>query len=351
MIKELSTIATTIKQNHPELNEKNICFTYLSCLLFDIELNKFFDDELLNLIAPYFINFKTDESKQDIHLLYEQFLSEYDKQHQKNLGVWYTPQPIVNYMINAAHHISLSKFNTSLDDKDNQIIDPATGTGTFISTLLNTVSNPDIHAVEIDPTSSQFAALNFFSKNKDNKINLHTLNTLEGSLQLNKPEKLRIIIGNPPYNGSSKNSSKFITDLMETYKPDFNIGPGLNDDYIKFFRYAESLIQEVDKGMLLFITNSSFIKSQAAQEMRKSLLNTFDEIYIINLNGNKNKEDKNVFNIKTETCISILIKTNNKEKHSLAKVFYEDLIGSAESKFEWLNNNPFKVEGVTNEEK
>jgi predicted helicase len=133
---------------------------------------------------------------------------------------------------------------------------------------------------------------------------------------------------------------------MEAYKTEFNIGPGLNDDYIKFFRYAESLIQEVDKGMLLFITNSSFIKSQAAQEMRKSLLSTFDEIYIINLNGNKNKQDKNVFNIKTETCITILIKTNQKEKNSLAKVFYEDLIGSAEFKFDWLNNNPFQVEGV-----
>ena len=346
MIKELSIIATTIKQNHPELNEKNICFTYLTCLLFDIELKNFFDESLLDLIAPYFIDFKLEDNKQEIHLLYEQFLSEYDKQQQKNLGVWYTPQPIVNYMINAAHHISLCKFNISLNDKDNQIIDPATGTGTFISTLLETVSNPDIHAVEIDPTSSQFAALNFLSKNKDNKVNLHTLNTLEGSLKLNKPEKLRIIIGNPPYNGSSKNNSKFITNLMEAYKTEFNIGPGLNDDYIKFFRYAESLIQEVDKGMLLFITNSSFIKSQAAQEMRKSLLSTFDEIYIINLNGNKNKQDKNVFNIKTETCITILIKTNQKEKNSLAKVFYEDLIGSAEFKFDWLNNNPFQVEGV-----
>ncbi len=181
---------------------------------------------------------------------------------------------------------------------------------------------------------------------KDNFVGLLARET-EGANQVKENKPVFVVIGNPPYNRKSKNQSTFITDLMEEYKPDFNTAGGLNDDYIKFFRYAHDLINKKETGLIAFITNNSFIKSQACQQMRISLLKDFDEIFILNLNGDATKEDKNVFDIKTNVCITFLVKTNAKDKNSFAEVFYADLVGSKEFKFESLQKSNFKFKELT----
>lgn len=333
---------------------------------------------------------------------YEDFLAEYSPETRKNLGVWYTPEAIVDYMINFSNDVLINKLNVTdgflnteyveVNDKKYskvQVLDPATGTGNYILRLTQIICSKitdkekridfvlnhlvdKINAFEISNTSCIFASMQFYQLlfkyggTKENyksildlRPNIYLTNTLDkkqnslsptsgfaklladenhGANQVKENKPVFVVIGNPPYNGDSKNNSKFITNLMESYKPNFPIGPGLNDDYIKFFRYAHDLINKQETGLVSFITNNSFIKSQACQQMRISLLKDFDEIYILNLNGDKTKEDKNVFDIKANVCITFLIKTGVKDKDDFGQVFYTDLIGSKTFKFESLQN-------------
>lgn len=342
---------------------------------------------------------------------YEDFLAEYSPETRKNLGVWYTPEAIVDYMINFSNDVLINKLNVTdgflnteyveVNDKKYskvQVLDPATGTGNYILRLTQIICSKitdkekridfvlnhlidKINAFEISNTSCIFASMQFYQLlfkyggTKENyksildlRPNIYLTNTLDkkqnsltpvsgfaklladenhGANQVKENKPVFVVIGNPPYNGDSKNNSKFITNLMESYKPDFPIGSGLNDDYIKFFRYAHDLINKQETGLVSFVTNNSFIKSQACQQMRISLLKDFDEIYILNLNGDKTKEDKNVFDIKANVCITFLIKTGVKGKDDFGQVFYTDLIGSKTFKFESLQNRNIRFKQLT----
>ena len=117
---------------------------------------------------------------------------------------------------------------------------------------------------------------------------------------------IMVVIGNPPYSVSSSNKGKWITDLIKDYKKDLNERKiNLDDDYIKFIRYAEHYIEKNKTGIVAMITNNSFIDGITHRQMRKHLLETFDEIYILDLHGNAKKKetapdgskDENVFDI------------------------------------------------------
>ena len=144
---------------------------------------------------------------------------------------------------------------------------------------------------------------------------------------------LLVILGNPPYNVKSKNKGKEILELLQSYKQglnETNIQP-LDDDYIKFIRFAQwklleqnaqnSLFDTQNKGLLGFITNNSFLDGRTHRKMRQSLARAFDEIYILNLHGDSG--DENVFDIRVGVCISLFVKykdTHNDTK--LSKIFY-----------------------------
>lgn len=127
-----------------------------------------------------------------------------------------------------------------------------------------------------------------------------------------------VMIGNPPYSVSSNNSGTWITDLMNDYKKDLNernIQP-LSDDYIKFIRLGQYYVQKNGSGILAYISNNSFIDGLIHRQMRKSLLETFDKIYILDLHGNTRKKetckdgskDENVFDIMQGVSINIFVK-------------------------------------------
>lgn len=334
---------------------------------------------------------------------YEIFLESYDKEKRKSLGAWYTPEYIVDHMIRFSHYLLINKLNIEngflneeyIEKKQSklQILDPATGTGNFLTRLAesiclssNVVVNSNnrkdanfyiddhlinkLNGFELSMLSyiiANFNLDNVFRKFGYNnrgvqrqRTNIYLTNTLDNSVisidenvqgferllaketeaaNVIKNEKpVFVVIGNPPYNGASKNNSKFITNLMETYKPDFNTCGGLNDDYIKFFRFAHDLINKNKTGLISYITSNSFLSNRAYQKMRETLLKDFDEIYIINLNGSKTKEDENVFDIKTNVCISYLIKNNTKEKDANARLFYYDIVGTVENKQSFLSS-------------
>jgi len=171
--------------------------------------------------------------------------------------------------------------------------------------------------------------------------------------KIKKDTPIMVVIGNPPYSAISSN--KTANYLVEKYK----VEPGgierlkerknwLDDDYVKFISLAENFVEKNGKGVLAYITNNSFIDNPTFRGMRWHLLKTFDDIYIVNLHGDvkkdkkalNKKKDENVFNIMQGVSINIFVKkTQSKEDSGLGKVYYSDLFGTREDKFDFLNQN------------
>ncbi|MCB0751755.1 MAG: DNA methyltransferase, partial [Ignavibacteriae bacterium] len=156
------------------------------------------------------------------------------------------------------------------------------------------------------------------------------------------------VIGNPPYAVSSSNKSDWIINLLDDYKKDLNEKSynSLSDDYVKFIRFGEYYIQKNGEGILAYISNNSFLDGLTHRKMRKQLLETFDDIFIIDLHGNSKKKEKspdgsideNVFDIMQGVSINIFIKSRGKNIN-LAKIHHADIYGKRIEKYKILNNN------------
>ena len=171
---------------------------------------------------------------------------------------------------------------------------------------------------------------------------------------------IQVIIGNPPYLYSSKNSYNVDEYRYETdgiTKLNERNPKGLNDDYVKFIRFSEKHIQQDGKGILAFITNNGYLDNQTFRGMRASLLRTFDTIYILNLHGNSIKKeiapdgskDENIFDIRIGVSIFIGIKTTIKS--NWANVKYAEIFGSRDKKFQILDKNEIQFTDVTPDKK
>ena len=284
-----------------------------------------------------------------------------------------------------------------------QILDPATGTGTFLAEVVkhlhkkfkgqqgiwsNYVSKdliPRLNGFELLMASYAMAHLKMDMlltetgyKPKDNqRFNIFLTNSLEeahkdsGTLfsswladeadqanAIKRDAPVMCIIGNPPYSGESSNKSDWIMDLMQDYKKE----PGgkiklkernpkwINDDYVKFMRFGQHFIEKNESGVLAFINPHGFLDNPTFRGMRWNLLKTYDKIYTIDLHGNSKKKetcpdgspDQNVFDIMQGVAITFLIKTGKKKAHELGKVFHYDLFGKRTSKYNFLNDNNLK---------
>ena len=164
-----------------------------------------------------------------------------------------------------------------------------------------------------------------------------------------------VVIGNPPYSGVSSNETDYANSLVERYK----VEPGgfqklqerkhwLNDDYVKFIAFAESMIEKNGEGIMAMITNHGYIDNPTFRGMRWHLAKTFDKIYILDLHGNAKKKeispdgskDENVFDIQQGVAIIIGIKTDKKKVDKLATVYHANLFGKRSFKFAELANEP-----------
>ncbi len=181
--------------------------------------------------------------------------------------------------------------------------------------------------------------------------------------ELKMKKKILVITSNPPYRGMSVNKGQWIQDLLKKgykkgdgsqddgyYKVDGkDLGEKnpkwLQDDYVKFIRFAQWKIDSAGEGIIGFITNSSYLDNPTFRGMRQSLLNTFNKIYILNLHGSSLKrekapdgsKDENVFNIRPGVAIALFIKT--KQEFSDKKVYYAEIFGQREIKFYWLDRH------------
>jgi len=278
-----------------------------------------------------------------------------------------------------------------------QILDPATGTGTFLAEVVkqihkrfegqqgiwsNYVENnliPRLHGFEILMASYAMAHLKLdllltetgYKPTKDQRFRVYLTNSLEeshpdaGTLfahwlseEANEANKVKrdtpvmVVLGNPPYSGISTNKGEWITNLIDDYKYVDGVHFGerkhwLNDDYVKFIRFGEYFINKNGEGVLVFINNHSFLDNPTFKGMRWHLLNTFDIIYTIDLHGNSLKKevspdgsaDHNVFDIQQGVSINFFIKNGKRDKGKLAKVFHCDLWGKREFKYSFLLKN------------
>lgn len=355
--------------------------------------------------------FNSSQQKDDpvIHF-YETFLAEYNPKLRKSRGVWYTPEPVVNFIVRAVDDILKTEFNLkeglANTEKINsfhkvQILDPATGTGTFLAAIVKYIYQnkfkdfmqgawsayveqnliPRLNGFEILMASYAMAHLKIglllndtgFKSKLEQRFNIYLTNTLEkehpdtGTLHtfarwlsdeaneanaIKRDTPVMVVIGNPPYAVSSSNKNDWIDQLLVDYKKHLNeknIQP-LSDDYIKFIRYGSHFIEKNGFGVLAYISNNSFIDGLIHRQMRKHLLETFDSIYILDLHGsNKKKEtaldgskDENVFDIMQGVSINLFIKIGKKQPQALAELHHFDLYGLREEKYQVLLDSSLK---------
>jgi len=377
---------------------------------------------------------KSTKMEDPIIHFYETFLSEYDPKLRKARGVWYTPAPVVNFIVRAVDDILKTEFdlpqgladtsktkikvNTQMPDKNFksgykqeekevhkvQILDPATGTGTFLAEVIKHVHKkfkgqegiwssyvennllPRLNGFELLMASYAMAHLQLdlllketgFKPTSNQRTRVYLTNSLEefhpdtGTLFANwlsseaneanhikRDTPVMCIMGNPPYSGESANKGEWIMSLMDDYKKE----PGgkeklkernpkwINDDYVKFLRYGQHFIEKNGSGVLAFINPHGFLDNPTFRGMRWNLLKTYDKIYTLDLHGNAKKKetcpdgssDVNVFDIMQGVSINIFVKTGKKKANELGKIFHYDLYGKRELKYDFLIENSLKT--------
>lgn len=307
---------------------------------------------------------------------YETFLAEYDKKLRESRGVYYTPEPVVDYIVRSVDSLLKEKFSKveGLADSTALVLDPAAGTATFLRKVIELIhgrlSNqgmggawpayvrtkllPRLFGFELMMAPYTVAHLKLelqlqeqgFQFEPGERLHVYLTNTLdqlhqktnamlgqwiakenEGAeaIKLHKP--VEVVLGNPPYSGESRNKSDWIMDLLKTYKTEPEGGPlkernskWINDDYVKFIRFAHDRINRTGHGIVAFITNHGWLDNPTFRGMRAQVMADFDEIYVLDLHGNSKKkertpearkaqgDDKNVFDIEQGVSIAFLVK-------------------------------------------
>lgn len=376
-------------------------------------------------VAKIMQNFgKSTKMEDPIIHFYETFLAQYDSNLRKVRGVWYTPQPVVNFIVRAVDDILKDEFGLPQGLADTsktkikvesqipdarsatgfrivekevhkvQILDPATGTGTFLAETVKHIHSkfkgmeglwskyvkndliPRLNGFELLMASYAMAHLKMdmllketgYKSDDEQRFRIFLTNSLEEahpdsgtlfsswlsdeSTQANKIKKetpVMVVMGNPPYSVSSVNKSVWIGKLTNDFKKGLvekNIQP-LSDDYIKFIRFGQHFIDKNGSGVLAFITNNSFLDGIIHRQMRKSLLESFDKIYILDLHGNSRRKevspdgtvDQNVFDIMAGVSINIFVKSSRWKNKKLGKIYNYDVFGKREVKYNFLNDN------------
>jgi len=311
---------------------------------------------------------------------YETFLAAYNSALRKSRGVYYTPEPVVSFIVRSIDAILKDRFDLPLGLADNskdpvtqkprvQILDPATGTGTFLyevvkqiyrnleeigmanqwdnyvrENLLNRLFGFELlmapYAIAHLKLGLQLQELGYEFKGKQ-RLGIYLTNTLDEALKkseilfgqyvaqeaneastIKRDTPVMVVLGNPPYSYESSNTGQWISSLVRDYyqvngQPLNERNPkGLQDDYVKFIRCGQWRIDRTGSGILAFITNHGYLDNPTFRGMRQSLEKTFDEIYVMDLHGNSKKKevapdgssDQNVFDIQQGVAVAIMVK-------------------------------------------
>ncbi|TAN08951.1 MAG: DNA methyltransferase [Rhodanobacteraceae bacterium] len=331
---------------------------------------------------------------------YETFLAAYDPKMREARGVYYTPEPVVGYIVRSVDALLQREFglkeglahagkvrwkslkhdtthgkrksSTQITEVEAwthrvQILDPATGTGTFLYAVIQKIRErfegnagawPGYVAEHLLPRLFGFELLmapyavahmklglelerSGYDFSSDERLGVFLTNSLEeahektglplfsqwladesqAASRIKRDVPVMVVLGNPPYSGHSSNKGEWIEDLMGEYKQSAELqkpaqAKWLSDDYVKFIRFAQWRIEQTGYGILAFVTNHGYLDNPTFMDMRFSLMRSFDEIYVCDLHGNSKKKehapdggkDENVFDIQQGVAIGIFVR-------------------------------------------
>jgi predicted helicase len=319
-----------------------------------------------NVIKRTAANIANHHEKQKfLKAIYENFYQAYNPKAADRLGIVYTPNEIVRFMVESVDYLTHKHFGKLLADRDVHIIEPAVGTGTFVTELIEYIPKNklkhkyqhEIHCNEIAILPYYIANLNieYTYKQKMGEYeefnNICLVDTLDHTsfdgkqmdlfalsventsrIQRQNDKQISVIIGNPPYNAKQENfndnnANRSYKEIDKRIKNTYiKYGTAQNqivvyDMYTRFIRWATDRLNK--DGIVAFITNSSFVDARAFDGFRKVVASEFSDIYIIDLGGNIRKGDKcgNVFNVQVGVAIFFMVK--KEDKHSTpCKIFY-----------------------------
>ena len=374
---------------------------------------------------------KSTQQEDPVVHFYEDFLAAYDPRLRELRGVYYTPKPVVSYIVRSVDRLLHDEFGLAdgladtatveVEAADGEtrtsprvlILDPAAGTGTFLREVVSLVRRtiaekglggawPDYVREHLLPRLFGFELLmapyaichlklaieiggeqGAFAMPEGERLNVFLTNSLEEAHEgatgpmfaaeiareareadaVKRDHPVMVVIGNPPYSGHSANRGEYIRNLLRAEEriSSFFMVDGqplgernpkwLNDDYVKFIRFAQWRIDQTGEGVLGFVTNHSYLDNPTFRGMRQSLMGTFDEIRVLDLHGNSKKrehapdggQDENVFDIQQGVAIGIFVK-RAASGDDRARVFHADLWGKREAgigggKYGWLASN------------
>jgi predicted helicase len=364
---------------------------------------------------------------------YETFLGAYDQKMREARGVYYTPEPVVSYIVRSVDAILKKDFKlsagladaskitiknpvplggkkkdqtkaaTEIEVHKVQILDPATGTGTFLYSIIGQIYQtfagnkgmwpgyvqknllPRLYGFELLMAPYAVAHMKLglllretgYDFSSDERLRVYLTNTLEEAHEMTglplftqwladeatsanlvkKETPVMVVLGNPPYSGESANTGEWIAGLLRGNDSTTGQKTGnyfevdgaplgernpkwLNDDYVKFIRFAQWRIEQTGYGVLAFVTNHGYLNNPTFRGMRQSLMQSFDDIYLLDLHGNSKKKEKapdggkdeNVFDIQQGVAIGLFVK-RGKVQDKPAQVYHADLYGTRESKY------------------
>lgn len=354
-------------------------------------------------IAPYYeaINARAaqisdhHEKQKFLKALYEKFYRAYNPKAADRLGIVYTPDEIVRFMIESADHLTFKHFGRTLGAHGVEILDPATGTGTFITELIEYLPPAqlhykyahEIHCNEVSILPYYIANLNieYTYKQKTGQYaefeNICFVDTLDnlGFERANEPQmnflgmvdenvarigrqntrRISVVIGNPPYNAwqenfNNQNANRAYPGIDKRIKETYiKHGTAQNqiavyDMYVRFVRWASD---RVDKnGIIAFVSNNSFLNARSLDGFRKVVSSEFNEIYIVDLKGDahtsgerRQEEGGNIFSnsIKVGVAVYFLLR---KQGQKGCKIYYNAIhdYATSEEKKSYLRDNRLK---------
>ena len=372
---------------------------------------------------------------------YEDFLAAYDPDMREMRGVYYTPEPVVSYIVRSVDALLRRSFTLRHGLADTQrimvdvggkkkeihrvlILDPAAGTGTFLREVVANIRQnivdqgmagawpsyvkdhllPRLFGFELLMAAYAMCHLNLTLEIADDdtpqlpaqpqqgRLNIFLTNSLDRPRNTSGDQRLAlgfareiareaaraddvkrdkpvmVILGNPPYSGHSANKGEWISSLLRGDDGETRTGSyfhidgeplgernpkWLNDDYVKFIRFAQWRIERTGEGILGFVTNHSYLDNPTFRGMRRCLMDDFDEIYLLDLHGNAKKrertpnggKDENVFDIQQGVAIGLFVKHGKNQEDAPARVFHADLWGERggddddDGKYGWLAAN------------
>jgi hypothetical protein len=334
---------------------------------------------------------------------YEPFLQAYDPRQRELRGVYYTPEAVVSYIVRSLDALLQSTLGreNGLCDADVKILDPATGTGSFLFAALDEIHRqmelygtwksdvyanvlPRLFGLELMVAPYTIAHLKLalqldsWSTPPQERLGIYLSNSLDDARQtvrgnyelgreveaaadIKERKEILVVLGNPPYSGHSANLNykegkrKILTAVgrrLESYKTVDGAPLGeknpkwLNDDYVKFIAFAQNRIERTGEGIVAFITNHGYLDNPTFRGLRAALLQSFDALYLLDLHGNvKKKEvapdggkDENVFDIQQGVAILLAVKTRReKADGERATVHHADLWGTRKDKYDALS--------------